>query len=127
MNKPVMLTMTLDIVEEAGGDDWCLSGFCCVDCGHNTAPGVPAPEVRQVALATRGQYDWFVSDKTELYTVHKAVWKKAHMNPMGGCLCIGCLEKRIGRKLRPEDFKPGDTFNHPDLPCTDRLRDRRGG
>jgi hypothetical protein len=48
-----------------------------------------------------GQWiDW----NAEVYTVRDAVWKKAGLEPMGGCLCIGCLEKRIGRKLKPKDF-----------------------
>ena len=41
-----------------------------------------------------------------------------------GCLCIGCLEQRIGRKLMPMDF-PDHVFN-TDLPGTPRLMERRG-
>jgi len=44
--------------------------------------------------------------------------------PYGGCLCIGCLENRIGRKLKPRDFTR-HTFN--DMPGTDRLLERREG
>ena len=32
------------------------------------------------------------------------IWEAAGMEPMAGCLCIGCLEKRIGRQLTPKDF-----------------------
>jgi hypothetical protein len=41
----------------------------------------------------------------------------------GGCLCIGCLEKRIGRRLIADDFA-----DHPfnSLPGTPRLMERRG-
>jgi len=40
----------------------------------------------------------------EYYMVHDRLWLRA--NPQGhGKLCIGCLEKRIGRTLRPRDFK----------------------
>jgi hypothetical protein len=41
-----------------------------------------------------------------------------------GCLCIGCLEKRIGRRLKPKDFT-----DHPfnQLPGTPRLLNRRDG
>jgi hypothetical protein len=35
------------------------------------------------------------------------------------------LEKRLGRRLKPKDFKRGDAFNQPHLPCTPRLRSRR--
>src|SRR5215475_4640415 len=63
-------------------------------------------------------------DQCEIYTVGDAVWKKAGMEPMGGCLCIGCLERRLGRKLRPKDFPARDEFNI--LPGTKRLIERRG-
>jgi hypothetical protein len=42
--------------------------------------------------------------------VRDHVWKKAGMEPFGGCLCIGCLERRLGRKLKPKDFT-GHVFN----------------
>ena len=45
---------------------------------------------------------------------------------MAGCLCIGCLEKRIGRRLKPKDFLRGDPFNDDLLPGTPRLLKRRG-
>ena len=50
------------------------------------------------------------------------VWKAAGMEPMGGCLCVGCLEKRLGRRLRPKDFT-----RHPfnTMPGTKRLTERR--
>src|SRR5262245_9021434 len=88
--------------------------WACVDCGENTAPGV----------ATRGQTypgaTWTVTDRCEIYAVTAEVWFKA--GDPDGCLCIGCLEARLGRKLRAEDFD-GDPFAH--LPCTPRLRKRR--
>ena len=46
------------------------------------------------------------------------------MEPTGGCLCVGCLEKRLGRSLRPKDFPRRDEFNI--LPGTKRLIERRG-
>jgi hypothetical protein len=55
----------------------------CLDCGTETLsnePGVP----------------------TEYYTVHDAVWADAGMGD--GCLCIGCLESRLGRRLHRADF-----------------------
>jgi len=58
-------------------------------------------------------------------TVKPAVWKAAGVADMGGCLCIGCLEKRIGRTLVLKDFNR----NHPFymLPGTERLLNRRDG
>jgi hypothetical protein len=62
-----------------------VTDTCCRDCGAETLsdePGVP----------------------TEWYDVHDHVWAAAGMAPYGGCLCIGCLEVRLGRKLRRGDF-----------------------
>lgn len=39
----------------------------------------------------------------EWYMVEDAVWKPAAKGD--DVLCIGCLEKRLGRMLRPEDFE----------------------
>lgn len=39
----------------------------------------------------------------EYYMVQAAVWHEAHPKRKG-MLCIGCLEKRLGRRLTPEDF-----------------------
>jgi hypothetical protein len=57
----------------------------CVDCRAETVstrPGVP----------------------TEYYRVRNELWKAAGMDEYGGCLCIGCLEIRIGRRLQAADF-----------------------
>ena len=52
-------------------------GFACMDCKRDT---------------------W-----NEYYMLYSRVWKKA--NPkMKGKLCIGCVEKRLGRKLTKTDF-----------------------
>ena len=61
----------------------------------------------------------------EVYMVRDAVWKRAGMEPMGGCLCIGCLERRLGRALKPKDFLRGHGFNSPHIPGTPRLLKRR--
>jgi hypothetical protein len=47
------------------------------------------------------------------------------MEEMGGCLRIGCLEKRIGRTLTPKDFSRNHPFSA--LPETQRLLNRRDG
>jgi len=67
-----------------------------------------------------------INSQSEVYTVRDAVWAKAGMKPFGGCLCIGCLEVRLGRKLKPEDFLRGHGFNSPRIPGTKRLLERRG-
>jgi hypothetical protein len=56
--------------------------------------------------------------------VRERVWEAAGMEPMGGCLCIGCLELRLGRRLKPKDFRRGNALNI--LPGTRRLINRRG-
>src|SRR5262249_21611264 len=65
------------------------------------------------------------NSRSEVYMVRAAVWEAAGMAPWGGCLCIDCLEKRIGRRLRPKDFLRDHPFNV--MPGTPRLLDRRGG
>ena len=51
----------------------------CLDCGKNT----------------------FKTE--EYYMIHNCLWRQA--NPkMRGMLCLNCLEKRLGRELRPVDF-----------------------
>jgi hypothetical protein len=64
---------------------------------------------------------------SEVYTVRNTVWKQAGMEGWGGCLCIGCLEKRIGRQLTPKDFDPKHAFNTDEMPGTVRLLSRRMG
>jgi hypothetical protein len=66
-----------------------------------------------------------IDNESEVYTVRNAVWKAAGMESDGGCLCIGCLEDRLGRQLRPKDFQRNDGFNC--VPTgTERLLRRRG-
>jgi hypothetical protein len=62
-----------------------LSHTCCRDCGWDTYSDEPG------AL-------------TEWYLVTAKVWQAAMHGEPGGQLCIGCLEKRIGRRLTRADF-----------------------
>jgi hypothetical protein len=42
-----------------------------------------------------------------------------------GMLCIGCLEKRLGRKLRRDDFtRYSQSAVDEGMPVSDRLKDR---
>lgn len=54
--------------------------FVCSDCGEHT------------------------SEINEYYMVHDHVWLTAGMAAEGGMLCIGCLEKHLGRELNRSDF-----------------------
>ena len=96
----------------------------CIDCGYNTNPGSPPRELAEFLLNRDGKLPVTATEKSELFMVRNMVWKKAGMERWGGCLCVDCLERRIGRRLKPKDF-PKDPFNDPRMPCTDRLRARR--
>jgi hypothetical protein len=102
--------------------------WACIDCGINTAPGLLNREQMEQALAG----DWnnqgveqTCGELTEIYAVKAQIWKAAGMEPMGGCLYIGCLEKRLGRTLTAKDFVRKHPFNK--MPGTERLLARREG
>jgi hypothetical protein len=62
----------------------------------------------------------------EYYMVANEVWLVA--NPAdAGMLCIGCIEKRLGRKLKSDDFLACPLNDHPTrFRKSKRLRDRLG-
>lgn len=62
----------------------------------------------------------------EHYFVKTEVWTSAH-HSIRGMLCIGCLEKRLGRQLEPGDFTDAHVNNPKLYPMSDRLRNRLGG
>jgi len=105
--------------------------YNCVDCGFDTHPG--AANRAETERRVRDQPNWKGAPldsicfdcRCEVYMVRESVWKKTGLEAYGGCLCIGCLEKRIGRRLKPKDFLRGHVFNS--LPGTSRLLQRRGG
>ena len=111
--------------------------WLCVDCGINTAPGLLNRAEMEKALRTAtaigklaGNDDpgvkQHITHQSEIYTVRDTVWETAGMEPMGGCLCVGCLESRLGRRLEPKDFRRSHPFNSGRMPATPRLRERRG-
>jgi len=76
----------------------------CADCGYDT-------------------FDY------EYYMVRNDVWEQAlgHKIPPNEdhvFLCIGCLEKRIGRTLTRRDFIDCPLNTSPDWPRSARLRNR---
>jgi hypothetical protein len=88
-----------------------MSKCPCVDCGAETTPD----------RRRRGA-------KHEYYMVRDRVWSAAGMpdRPMnyhGDFLCIGCLERRLGRKLRRRDFTPA-LVNEIGRWNSDRMNDR---
>lgn len=96
----------------------------CVDCGINTAPSVPN-RAQFEAWNTLGAADInleiSVTSQCEVYHVHPKIWRKA--GSVDGCLCIGCLERRLRRRLTAADFLRGHPLNS--LAGTPRLLDRR--
>jgi hypothetical protein len=100
--------------------------WLCVDCGFDTAPGFlgrAAMEKAFEGLDEGGSINQYLDDKSEVFVVRDAIWKAAGMKPWGGCLCVGCIETRLGRALRPKDFVRRHPFNS--MPGTARLRERR--
>jgi hypothetical protein len=98
----------------------------CIDCGYNTNPGAPPRALAEFLMNRDGSFPMTFTAESEVYMVTRAVWKAAGMEQYGGCLCIGCLEKRIGRKLTSQDFEPWHILNNSGMPGTPRLLDRRG-
>src|SRR5271167_4227179 len=79
----------------------------CIDCGYNTSPGCPTQaeaEAEWRAAKAEGRNSQLMSfdERSEVYMVRNAIWEEAGMEGDGGCLCVGCLEKRLGRGLRPK-------------------------
>ena len=113
--------------EDKAVQDNITESWLCVDCGANTHPGcLSGPDLRLAfKMGAKGDTVTF-DNNTEVYSVKDAIWKQAGMRAWNGCLCIGCLEKRLGRQLRPKDFSRHDAETWTNMPCTDRLLDRRG-
>jgi hypothetical protein len=59
----------------------------------------------------------------EHYFVHTPLWMKA-VGSNKGMLCVGCLEKRVGRELNKEDFPPVHINNPKLYSMSYRLRSR---
>jgi hypothetical protein len=99
--------------------------WLCVDCGVNTAPGLSTRVEMEAALAAgKDGIEQRMTSDSEVYVVRDRVWTEAGMGEFGGCLCIGCLERRIGRSLRPKDFQRNHALNL--MPGTSRLLKRQG-
>jgi hypothetical protein len=106
----------------SGGETGTPESWLCVDCGRDTAPGWLG--MAEATKLTPGKLDRIVmaaNDGLEVYTVKDAIWTRA--GAPDGCLCIGCLEQRLGRRLKPKDFHHDDPYAR--LPGTPRLLKRR--
>lgn len=80
---------------------------------------------KQLDQSVFGCVDCNVNTKAidEYYSVHDHIWKKADIEPHGGMLCIGCLEKRLQERLMPQHFTDAP-INHDWNQMSDRLRNR---
>jgi hypothetical protein len=61
-------------------------------------------------------------DYDEYYMVRNDVWRAAGLHR--GLLCVGCLERRIGRQLHQQDFKDVETNEPGTFRQSLRLRKR---
>lgn len=120
--QTLTLTLTASDCAEAAGDK--TDSWDCVDCGFNTAPGFANAERIRREVAAYGSITAKIDENSEAYIVRSRVWEAANMDGWGGCLCIGCLENRLGRRLKPKDFDHTHVFNS--FPGTARLLSRRG-
>jgi hypothetical protein len=120
--QTLTFTLTASHCAEAVGDR--TDSWSCIDCGINTAPGFPSKECAAKAIAACGSIAIKIDENSEAYFVRPRVWEAANMDGWGGCLCIGCLETRLGRRLKPKDFLREHPFNS--FPGTARLLSRRG-
>jgi hypothetical protein len=60
----------------------------------------------------------------ENYMIHDDLWRAA-VPTEAGYLCVGCLERRLGRKLQRGDFRPYMQAAFDDgMLVSDRLKDR---
>ena len=85
-----------------------VESWLCVDCGMNTHPGCPDGPRTRIDIALYGKSEVRFDRETEVYTVRDSIWKEAGMAGWGGCLCVGCIERRLDRQLRPKDFHKQD-------------------
>ena len=76
--------------------------FLCVDCGVDTG--------------RIGEY----------YFIHTPLWLSV-IDSIAGMLCVGCLENRLGRQLRRNDFTNAWINNPRHHPVSQRLMSRLAG
>lgn len=110
-------------------EDWVDAGhpvsWNCADCSIDTAPGCPnAVDLIEAGVRHADDLVLVFNENTELFQLRQAVWLAAVKDDLRIVLCIGCVEKRLGRKLRPKDFDRKSPFRL--VPGTARLNSRRG-
>src|SRR5262249_10220981 len=112
----------------------------CIDCGRDTLPGsnyrlfkmlgLPVSLRGSVKAGTKKRPSTIEislqppTHNAEMFALHSRIWRAA--GAPDGCLCVGCVERRIGRKLTSRDFLKRHPLNKPASYVSRRLRDRRG-
>lgn len=91
----------------SGSDVNIYDDTTCADCGMETNH-----------FNTDDRFD------SEWYMVKNEIWAAATAERPANFLCVGCLERRIGRKLTPDDFK--DVPGNYTWPRSSRLDSRMG-
>lgn len=95
-------------VDADGGYDFYLTQYGATR--HGRGPRADHRIADRIARLTEGNtftcvdctYD--TNELGEYYMVQDEVWMQAQLDATDGMLCIGCLEQRIGRRLKPADF-----------------------
>jgi len=83
MKKHVAERLCLEALQLFANVAW----FACMDCPEDTLGG-------------------------DYYMVHKELWEQVHWS-YSGKLCLPCLEKRVGRRLKLSDFTGAPINSHP--------------
>src|SRR5262245_47681959 len=74
-------------------------GHCDCEVIYNVDMTKPRPLVSFDRVDCGADFDEFD------YMVEDTVWAAGGLEPDGGLLCIGCLERRLGRRVKRDDFK----------------------
>ena len=107
----------------------CVPPTPCADCRMNVTP---CPKSKRLPLGNgwpapaHGPRCW---GSWEQYMLRDDVWAAAAgdlADTHGVMLCIGCVERRLGRELTRDDFNWSLGINSPSEMDTDRLADRKG-
>jgi hypothetical protein len=99
-----------------------LADAPCMDCGTDTTPCRDArrcPHHKRHRCKHNSPLPW------EWYMVEDHIWTLVAGPGARGFLCIGCLERRLGRPLNADDFPPRPINRLPGRWESDRLRAAR--
>jgi len=88
---------------------------------HSSRVGSNGPDVRCLDCGQRLLPDG--RDGHQWYMVRDQVWDQTSLAPLGGCLCLACLEARLGRALTWRDLdQDAGPINRPSELDAPKLR-----